>query len=120
MPLNTDVIRAGQLRQVITFQSRSMGTDAAGQPLETWVSQFTSRASVEPLSGRELIQAQIAGASVSHQITVRYRPELSNPILVAKMRIIYRSRVFNIQASMIQMEVNRVVVLQAQEGLNDG
>jgi SPP1 family predicted phage head-tail adaptor len=120
MPLNSEIIRAGQLRKIITFQSRTTGQDAAGQPLATWTTQFTAYAAIEPLSGRELIQAQIAGAAVSHQITVRYRSELANPIDVAKMRIMYGTRVFNIQASMNQMEANRAVILQVQEGLNDG
>jgi SPP1 family predicted phage head-tail adaptor len=120
MPLNTDVTRAGVLRKVVTFQARSTGKDAAGQPLDTWTTQFTSRASIDPLTGRELIQAQIAGASATHQVTVRYRSELADPIVVAKMRILYGSRVFNIQASMNQAESNRVVILQVQEGLNDG
>lgn len=120
MALNAEVIRAGDLRERVTFQTRDAGQDAAGQPILTWSDAFTSWAAIEPLSGRDLIQAQIANAQVTHQVTVRYRSEFADPIQAAKMRIVYGSRIFAITSCLNQLERRRAVVFQVQEGGSDG
>jgi SPP1 family predicted phage head-tail adaptor len=75
---------------------------------------------VSPVSGRELLAAQAVQSEVTHNISVRYRPELQNPKDVAAMRILFGSRVFDINASMNQDERNCLVVIQAKEAINNG
>ncbi|HUX23222.1 MAG TPA: phage head closure protein [Burkholderiales bacterium] len=120
MSVNSYVIRSGDLRHRISFQSRQVGQDAAGQPVDVWTTAFTSWADIAPLNGRALMSAQVMQSAVTHEITMRYRSELASPIAVANMRILFGTRVFNIHASMNQDERNRTVILQAEEGLNDG
>ena len=120
MAVNSYVTRCGELRHRITFQTRQTAQDPSGQPIESWVSAFTSWADVTPLTGRELMAAQAVQSAVSHAITMRYRSELANPKTVANMRVLFGTRVFNIHASLNQDERNRTVILQVEEGLNNG
>ena len=120
MAVNSYVVRSGELRRRITFQTRQTTQDAAGQAVETWVPAFTAWADITPLTGRELMAAQAVQSSVSHMITMRYRSEFANPTQVANMRAVYNGRLFNIHASLNQDERNRSVMLQAEEGLNAG
>lgn len=120
MGFNGYVIRAGDLRNRITLQTRVTAQDPSGQPVESWVDAFKCWASISPLTGRELIAAQQVQSSVTHNITVRYRREFGDPKTVANMRAVYGVRVFNIHACMNQEERNRAVDLLVEEGLNNG
>lgn len=117
---NSYLVRGGTLRHRLTFQAKSTETDELGQPLNVWVDAFKCWGEVAPVSGRELLAAQAVQAEVTHTISVRYRPELQNPKDVAAMRVLFRSRVFDINASMNQDERNRLVLLQAKEGVSNG
>jgi SPP1 family predicted phage head-tail adaptor len=113
-------IRAGTLRKRITFQTRSTTQDAVGGQSVTWSDLLTTWASLEPSAGRELMSAQAMNVEQPTTITVRWQSELSNFRAVAAMRVVYGSRIFNIHSSQNQEERNRILVLIASEGLNDG
>jgi len=71
------VIDAGTLRHVATFLSPppAGGTqDSFGRPVGAFTVQFTTRASIEDLSGRELLVAQQLQADVTHKVRARWRP----------------------------------------------
>ncbi|MGO4154344.1 phage head closure protein [Cupriavidus sp. YAF13] len=118
--MNSYLVRSGNLRKRLTFQVKSTTQDELGQELNIWADLFTCWGEISPLSGRELIAAAAVQSSVTHTITVRYRAELANPQAVAAMRVKYRNRVFDIHAGLNEDERNRVVTLQAEEGLNHG
>lgn len=120
MALSTYVIRAGDLRRRVSVQRRDVGQDDLGQPIETWATLFKAWADISPLSGKELMAAGAIQSAVTHEITMRYRPELADPKTVAQYRVLYGTRVFNIHASLNQDERNRAVILQAEEGLSNG
>ena len=113
-------MQIGLLRKRVTFQTRNTATDAYGAQVNTWVDLVTVYASIEPLSGGELYAAQSVQSEVSHNITVRYRPELAVPKIVAAMRVVYGTRIFNLQASINTEERNRHLTIKASEGLNNG
>jgi len=117
---NSFVVRSGTLRKRITFQTRQATQDASGQQVNTWVAAFTVWGEIEPISGRELLAAQAVQSEVTHTVTVRYRSELAVPKVVAAMRILYGTRIFNIAASMNEGERNRVMTLMVSEGMNNG
>lgn len=117
---NSYLVRGGTLRHRLTFQRKSTDQDDVGEPINVWIDAFKCWGEVEPVSGRELLAAQAVQVEVTHTISVRYRAELQNPNDVAAMRVLFGSRVFDINASMNQDERNRVVMLQAKEGLNNG
>lgn len=118
--INSYVVRAGTLRRRLAFQTRSTAQDASGQPANVWTTAFIAWGDIEPMTGRELIAAAAVQSAVTHMVTVRWRPELSNPQAVAAMRILYGTRIFNIHAAMNEDERNRVVSLMCEEGLNNG
>ena len=120
MAVNGYVVRAGDLRDRVTLQTRTIAQDAAGQPIDTWVTLFTGWAEIDSLTGRELMAAQAVQSSVTHEIHMRYRTEFANPNAVANMRAVYGTRVFNIHAALDQNERRRMIVLLAEEGLNLG
>lgn len=113
-------IAAGELNRRVTVQARATTQDTYGGQDFIWTDLFTAWASINPMSGRELVAAQAAQSDSTHEIKMRYRSEFANPTEVQKYRILYKARIFNVKASMNQEERNRVVVLQAQEGLNNG
>lgn len=113
-------MRSGALRKRILLQKRDVTTDSYGGQVSTWSDVATVWGEITPLSGRELFAAQAVQSEVSHQITLRYRPELDIPAVVVAMRAVYNGRNFNIHASLNEDERNRQITLMASEGLNDG
>jgi SPP1 family predicted phage head-tail adaptor len=118
--INSYLVRSGNFRHRLTFQTKSKEQDELGEPINAWVDAFKCWGEVAPMSGRELIAAAAVQSEVTHTISVRYRPELQNPKDVAAMRVLFGARVFDINASMNQDERNRLVMLQAKEGINNG
>ncbi len=111
---------AGMFRKSVQFQTRDLSVDSYGQQVTTWTDAFTTRASIEPLSARALFAAQVVQSEVSHRITVRYRAEFANPAMVAAMRVLYATRVFNIHGALNIDERRAIVEISASEGLTNG
>lgn len=80
----------GSMRERITLQEEVRTEDGAGGFTTSWADlSFTPSvwARVEPLEGRERLQAMQVDARASHRVTVRYRSDLK-----ASQRIVWRSR----------------------------
>lgn len=96
-------MRGGQLRQVLTLQRRTTSIDGEGSPSEGWTTVGTVRAEVHPVGGRELDMAGQMELKLSHNVTVRYRPDLAATASTATastghdMRALWGSRVLDIQ-----------------------
>lgn len=87
-------MRAGMLRHYVTIQSRSTTPDTYGEPAQTWSTLYADQpASVQPLSGRELINAQAIQSDVTHRVRMRYVSGVE-----VKHRILFGSRVLDIRA----------------------
>jgi SPP1 family predicted phage head-tail adaptor len=104
----------------ITIQQAVTTQDAVGGQVVTWSDVATVWAHVHPLAGRELINAQSVYAAVTHNMIIRWQSQFDDPQTVAKMRISYSGRLFNIGAAVHLEEGRRFVVLSVSEGLNDG
>jgi len=109
-------MRAGELRRRVTIQQRTTTLDTYGGQSTAWT-DFAKNVpcSISPLNGRELMAAQAVNSEVSHTISMRYLAGLT-----AAMRILYGTRVFNIQGVINVDERNREMTVLASEGLNDG
>lgn len=108
-------MRAGALRHSVSIQRKIMTTDSHGGPVEAWDTVCTTNASIEPLQGREFIAAQAVNAETTGRIRMRYRSGI-----VPAMRVIFGTRVFNIQSVINPEERNRELILMVSEGLNEG
>jgi SPP1 family predicted phage head-tail adaptor len=67
-------IRAGELRESVTFMRRVPGQDDMGQPNVAFAPLFTARASVQPINGREYFAAGHYVQDVDTEIRIRYSP----------------------------------------------
>lgn len=65
------MMRAGDLRHRVEIQEPSDSRDAHGGITRTWNTVATRWARIEPLSGRELFQAQQVEARTRVRITMR-------------------------------------------------
>lgn len=113
-------LRGGTLTRSIQIQSRATSKDSFGGQSMTWTTLKTVYAAIEALSGTERLAAQSFATDVSHKVTIRYDALFSDPRQVATYRILYGTRIFNIEAALNIDEANRVIELLASEGLNLG
>ena len=111
----TYTLDSSTMRRRITVQSRSTALDSYGQQVITWSDVLSCWASIEPLSGRELIAAQAVSSELSHTVTIQYRTTVT-----AAMRVLYQGRVFNIQSSTDPDTAHVALQLLCSEGLNQG
>ncbi len=86
-------MRAGLLRNRVTIQTRSETTDDFGEIDFAWSTLATVWATIEPLSGKELMNAEQAKSVVTHKVTMRHLATVT-----AKDRILYDSRTFQIES----------------------
>ena len=108
-------MRAGQLRHRVTIQSRSTTPDTYGQPALTWTDWQDVSASIAPLAGREAITADAVQSSITHRIRLRYLEGLT-----VAHRIVFGSRIFDIQSVADISERNREMEVFATEGPSAG
>jgi len=114
-------MRAGKLRHRIKLQTKSAGTaDGYGGQADVWADTYTNiAASVDPLSGRELLAAQAVQNESRFKITTRFIAGF-NPITAPAMRIVFGTRVFNIVDATNIEERSRQIEFICSEGLAQG
>lgn len=98
MPPETLWPAAGDLRQRITIKQEVVSYDEYNNPVVpgTWQAiQQNGKfwASVEPLSGREIILAKEIAPTATHLVTMRYVSGITD-----KMRVYFGDEVFDINA----------------------
>jgi len=110
-------VRAGLLNQLIDIEERATTQDAAWQQSRTWTA-FKSGiyARIRPLSGRELRSGEATRNVGTHEITIRYTEGITGA-----MRVKFGTRYFNIiGVPRNSEERDRMIILDCEEGLNDG
>ena len=66
-------MRAGRLRHRLTIQSAAEVKNLDGEAVKTWTAVATVWGSVEPMTGKELFNAQQVQAQVTHKVMIRGR-----------------------------------------------
>lgn len=102
----------GAMRYRIDIQSRTVSQDSYGQAVETWTTVAIRWGRIEPLSGRELWQAQQVRPDLTHKITMRYYAGLT-----PKERLKFGSRYFEVTSVLNIDEQKRYMVLLCTEQL---
>ena len=86
-------MRAGRLRHRVSIQSQGTTLDDYGESTDSWSTDDTVWAAVEPVSGSERdIGEQMVGV-VTHRVVMRYVSSLT-----PNKRILFGSRVLNINS----------------------
>ena len=104
--------KVGQLRHPITLQGQGTTRDAGGGISSGWSDIATIYADIRPKTGKEVYTQGKGVGSVSHEITVRYRTDITNA-----SRISYDSKLFNIRAIINVDERDRFLKLLCEEGV---
>lgn len=75
----------------MALQSVTTVADALGGRTSTWATTTSVWASLDPLGGREAIQAQALQSTLSHRVRIRYRTDVT-----PQQRLVYGARTFEI------------------------
>lgn len=98
-------INPGKYRNIVTFQrpttARSPYGDLPKYDDAYWEDVYTVRVGIFPLSGRELVTAQITENEITHKVYVRYNPDVT---ITANMRMKYGTRIFDIVAPPVNFQ----------------
>ena len=109
------MLRAGDLRHRVTLQwDTGVTRNEVGETTAQWT-DFAGPlpAKVEPLTGRELWNAQQIQPDISHKVTIRYLASVTS-----KMKVIYGSRTFHIEGPPLNTEERNIeTVLMCREAL---
>ena len=112
----TYALRAGQLRQRVTLQTRDTTADAYGQQVTTWTDFAASvPAEVAPLSGREFLTAGATQGEVMAKVLIRYLAGV-----VPAMRLLFDGDTYNIVAVLPDSTARKHLTLMVGKGLNNG
>jgi SPP1 family predicted phage head-tail adaptor len=103
-------MRAGQLRQRVTIQSKTASRDSFGEEDITWVDLATVWAAVEPLRGREFLDGKMITAEVTTRIRIRHRSGLT-----PEMRVVFGSITYDVLSIIHIEEREREIHLMCQE-----
>jgi len=103
-------MRAGELRRKVTIQNATITQDSYGAKIETWGTFVAVWASIEPIHGREFFESAKLNANITHRIKTRYAAGVT-----PDMRVLYGTRLFDIQSIINRDERNRELELMCME-----
>lgn len=103
-------MQAGKLRHRVTIQTQTATQGTFGEPADTWTDVDTVWASVEPLSGREFLDARQMQADVTTRVTIRYLAGV-----IPSMRVKYGTRTLDILGVVNREERDRTMELMCRE-----
>ena len=107
-------MRAGFLRHRLTLKTKNVARDTFGEEDVTWTTSATVWGSVEPLRGREYMEARQGQADVSHRIVIRYRAAV-----VPTMRVYLEDgRAFEVESAINRLERDEQIELMCRELVN--
>lgn len=101
----------GRLRERVTIQSNVSVSDGAGGQTLTWTDLSTVWARVEPLQGKEVVQASQIQGPFTHRIWLRYRTDVG-----LAMRVLWGLKYMNVRA-VVQSEKRAFTQLLCEEGV---
>lgn len=107
------LMRAGDLRHRVELQVRTLSTDDFGETIETWQTQETVWAAVEPLTGMRYLAAKQANADVTGTVRMRYREGVR-----PTMRLLWGTRVLRIVSIINPDERSRELHILYKETLD--
>lgn len=109
-------LAAGRLRHRIQIEEQISTINSSGESEKEWQHVAEVWAAIEPVSGRELLQAQQVQSKVTTRITIRSRSGVR-----ASMRAIHKTSVYNIEAVITDPESGiEWMTLQCSTGVNQG
>lgn len=100
----------GELRHRVTLQQQFITEDLQGGHVTSWADVATVWASIEPMAGKESYKwGKLLGES-TYVIRIRYRSDIK-----AKMRLLYGSRIMDINSVIDEHDEHRFLALGCSE-----
>jgi SPP1 family predicted phage head-tail adaptor len=87
-------MQAGKLRHRVELQRADISIDSHGDQSKAWTTLAEVWAAIEPLSGREFLQASGVASDITVRITMRGRSDFA---LTPKDRVKFGTRTFDIR-----------------------
>jgi len=100
----------GKLRHRVALQSFSETVDSYGEAIATYATYATVWGSIEPLSGKELLNAQQQQAEVTIRIKIRYLSTVTE-----KDRVLFGDDVYEITSAINKDKRNEFLELLCKE-----
>lgn len=115
-------MRSGARRHLLTFEAPVETVDpVTGATVTTWTQQFQTRASIRPLSGRELFAAQQVQAEVNTKVNIRWRLGVDETL---RARSELDGTIFDIGAVLpdatLRREIDLLCIRRVSEGWRRG
>jgi SPP1 family predicted phage head-tail adaptor len=107
-------LKAGDLDQRVTLQSRSVVKDAYGQDTVTWVPEATVWAQVQAVRGREFFAAAQVQQEQTLKVRIRWRTGVS-----PTWRLVWQGRNHDI-TGIIPVGRNDMLEIMCLQGVKDG
>lgn len=107
---NKSTVQIGNLRHRVAVQNTTATRDAAGGQTDTYSTDTTVWAAVNPLRGQELINAQQVQMEITHKITMRHTTHV-----IDTTRILFDSRSFEVTEIIDPYERNQFLELMCKE-----
>ncbi len=109
-------MEAGELRERVTIQEKLVSKDSFAEERPLWSDVATVWAAVEPLSGREFLEARQVQAETTTRIRMRYRAGIR-----AEMRLVHGTHIYEITAPPMDIESkHKELQLMCKEIIGDG
>lgn len=105
-------MKIGNLRHRITIQKKSATRDSYGAETISWTTYLTVWAAIEPLRGREYMEARQVQADVDTRIRMRAQSVYT---IKPGMQVLFGARIFDIISVIEVEERNREVQLMCRE-----
>lgn len=103
-------MRLGNLKHKIEIQAYSETSNDFGELVKGYSTFKTVYAGIVPISGKEYFASKQVNAEVSHKIECRYLVGIK-----PTMRIVYGTRIFNIESVINIREANKTLQIMAVE-----
>ena len=105
-------MQAGKRAHYIIIQQVSESADARGEMTQTWSEYANAWAEIKPVRGREYFQAHAENVAADTRIILPYLPGITS-----KMRVKFKSRIYDIETVINIDERNRELNLMCVEQL---
>jgi SPP1 family predicted phage head-tail adaptor len=111
-------MRAGALRHRIGCWEPVVTQNETGEEVVTYPTSFEVWGLIEPLHGRETLQASQVNAEFDTRIGIRWSPDTDR--MNAKWRLTHLAVIYNIVSIAHVMMGRRELEIMATSGLNEG
>jgi SPP1 family predicted phage head-tail adaptor len=110
------VERAGKFNKRVAIDTATESKGASGQKTSTWGQYAVVWAQVQPLRGREQLQAAAVVAEFDTIFRPRWAPAID--LLTTKIRLRYRGVIYDVKSIANVNMANRMVELTATSGVS--